>query len=268
MPRKRTNRRREVSKKQFRLSMPTLPSIDWGPVFNGVLILGAVGCVYVGTMWLMDQPINAVRIDGHFERVTPVQIEAAMSPYLDRGFLSVSLSRVQESIEALPWVERASIRRSWPATLSVTVTEERAAARWGEQGLLNVYGELFVEDASHIPAELPHLNGPKGTELQVSQHFFELDRQLQQRGLTAASLSFDQRGSWLLGVSNGMQIRFGTVDIARRTVRFFAALDQVPASTADRIDYIDMRYTNGFAIGWKPVDKTRLAGTGESRPNA
>jgi len=160
------------------------------------------------------------------------------------------------------------VRRSWPSALMVTVTEERAAARWQKNGLLNVYGELFVEDASHVPAELPHLSGPAGSELKVARLFFDLDKQLEQRGLTAAALAVDERGSWELGLNNGMQVRFGADAVEVRIERFFMALDSALVSVADEVDYIDMRYTNGFAIGWKPGSKVKLAEQGEIDPHA
>jgi len=175
---------------------------------------------------------------------------------------------VQRAVAELPWIESASVRRSWPSTLSVTVAEERAAARWGKAGLLNVYGELFVAKTSHIPAELPRLNGPAGFELEVARRFFELDKRLMQRGLTATSLKRDGRGSWQLGLSNGMQVRFGAISIDSRIERFFDALDGVLAPVAEKVNYVDMRYTNGFAIGWKPVEKVKLADLGESDSHA
>jgi hypothetical protein len=61
-----------------------------------------------------------------------------------------------ERSKRLPWVEHARIQRRWPNSLHVTVIEQTAAARWGESGLLNTRGELFVKSATHVPAELPH----------------------------------------------------------------------------------------------------------------
>jgi cell division protein FtsQ len=264
---KRANRRKTPKRPRREIRLPEI-NINWNRIGNGVLLLFVLVGVYSGTIWVMDQPINAVRIEGRFERVSAMQIESAMTPYLNGGFLSVDLPRVQQAIADLPWVQRASVRRSWPSTLSVTVEEERAAARWGKAGLLNVYGELFVAETSHIPAELPRLSGPEGTELTVARRFFELDTQLEQRGLTAVSLSIDARGSWKLRLSNGMQVRFGAVALEGRTARFFEALDGLLVPVADKVDYIDMRYTNGFAIGWKQIAGIKLAELTETGPHA
>jgi cell division protein FtsQ len=265
MPRKRSNRRK--SSKPVKRSFQ-FPEVNWSRLGNGLLLL-LVGIVaWSGASWVLERPINSVRIDGHFERVSAMQVEAAITPYLGNGFLATDLGMLQESIAALPWVQDASVRRSWPSTLSVIITEEQAAARWGEDGLLNVYGELFVEHATHIPAELPRLSGPAGAELQVANRFFELDTLLKQRGLNATALAMDERGAWELQLSNGMDVRFGAVALKARTTRFFEAFDQVLAPVANKVGYVDMRYTNGFSVGWKPAGRMKLADTGETDPHA
>lgn len=268
MPRKRVNRRKPQSRTRRKVTLPRLPKIKRGLIANFFILGGVLGATYFGTLWLVDRSINAVRIEGSFEHVSAVQVEAAMAPYLDQGFLSLNLNTVQNAIVALPWVEEASIRRSWPAALNVALVEERAAARWNEQGLLNVRGELFVSLASHIPAELPRLNGPAGSELGVAKRFFAMEAELEQRGLMAVELTLDERGSWVLGLSNGMQVRFGAVSVDERAGRFFRAFDRMLQPLTEQINYVDMRYTNGFAIGWKSPAKTRLADNGETRPNA
>jgi len=267
MRRKAATRRKSAPKPRRQIRWPTLPDMNWGLLANVCLLAVFSVMTYFGTLWLMDRPINSVRIEGRFERVTAVQVEGALTPYLDDGFLSLNIGEVQRAVARLPWVERASIRRSWPAALNVTVTEQRAAARWGNNGLLNVYGELFVREAKHVPAELPRLNGPDGTALQVAKLYFDLDARLQQRGLKAVELSLDARGSWELELSNGVQVRLGADDVDNRAARFFVALDGVLESLSGTIDYVDMRYTNGFAIGWKAGSEMRMAELGEATSN-
>ncbi|MGI9307655.1 MAG: cell division protein FtsQ/DivIB [Gammaproteobacteria bacterium] len=264
MPRKRVNRRKQAKqpKRNFRL-----PTVDWNRLFNGALLFAVGVGIWTATTWLLAQPINSVRIDGPFERVSALQIEAAVTPYLEDGFLATNLGELRQIIVDLPWVQDVTVRRSWPSTVSIKIIEEQAAACWSGRGLLNVYGELFVTDATHIPVELPQLSGPPGTELQVSRRFFDINSRLEQRGLNAVGLTVDERGSWTLSLSNGMEVRFGSIAIESRTARFFLALDQVLTPLADKVDYIDMRYTNGFAIGWKPVGRMKLADSGETDPH-
>jgi len=268
MPRKRANRRilrKPKLRPQFKIK---LPDINWGRVGNVFgLVLLLVGS-YNGTLWLMDRPIEMVRVEGAFARVSSPQVEAAMRGYLDQGFLAVDIKKLQAEIARLPWVKSATVRRSWPDSLQVVVTEEQVAARWGKSGLVNTSGELFVEDATHIPAELPRLYGPEGSSQQVAAQFFELRTRLEEVGLAAVALKQDARGAWELEMSNGMRVRFGTMNLDDRIDRFFVALEKILTPVADQIDYVDMRYTNGFAIGWKAQGETKLADLRENDPHA
>ncbi len=247
MPAKRSNRRKPV-KQQRRF---TMPSINWRALASVVLLTGVLGVAYQGTIWVMDQPIEAVQIEGTFQRVPAVRIEAALAGYLDQGFLTLNLREVRDSLLALPWVAGATLQREFPGVLKVRIVEEQAAARWGKSGLLNTKGELFVEDATHLPAELPRLNGPKGSEKLVAQRYFELEQRLEQRGLSITILSLNDRGAWAMRLSSGFDVRLGSTGIDDRTERFFRALDQILTEQSDKVAYIDMRYTNGFAVGWK-----------------
>ena len=246
MPVKRSNRRSAVARKRF-----SLPTINWRALLSGLVACVALAGVYQGTIWLLDQPIEAVQIHGTFQRVPSVRIEAALEGYLDEGFLSVNLRDVQSRLTEIPWVAKVSIRRQWPGVLDVTVIEEKAAARWGKAGLLNTRGELFIEEATHLPVELARLEGPVGSEKLVAQRYFDLQQRLEQRGLSITILSLNDRGAWAMRLSGGFDVRLGSTGIDDRADRFFRALDQILAEQSDKVAYIDMRYTNGFAIGWK-----------------
>jgi cell division protein FtsQ len=132
-----------------------------------VAVVGAMGLL----VWILDRPIRVISMDGSFQRVTPGQIEKAVAPFTQAGFLSADLERIQRAVEAVPWVDHARVQRRFPNSLHVTVVEETAAARWGESGLLNTRGELFVREATHVPAELPRLSGPDGTQALVAQRY-------------------------------------------------------------------------------------------------
>jgi cell division protein FtsQ len=148
-------------------------------------------------------------------------------------------------------VATARVSRQWPDTLDVTVTEETPAARWGADGLLNPQGRLFVRHTSHIPAELPRLNGPEGSEADVAARYIAVQEQLLERGLAVEAVELDGRGAWTVILSNGIGVRLGSQDVEARLTRFYEALDTVVTPVATDVQFVDMRYTNGFSIGWK-----------------
>ena len=165
--------------------------------------------------------------------------------------MSADLDAIQRAVEALPWVEHARIQRRWPNSLHVTVIEQTAAARWGESGLLNTRGELFVRSAAHVPAELPRLSGPEGTESQVAQRYLAIQGRMLEAGMRIAALRLDERGAWEMDLDSGVTVRLGRRDVDERIDRFIRTASQVISHRLNEITYVDMRYSNGFAIGWR-----------------
>lgn len=262
MLRRRNRRKAQRPKRQWQL-----PAVDWRRVILGVASSIVVAAVYVSTVWLMNRPIEEVVIRGAFERVSAMQLQEALAGHVRTGFLSANLDQIRREATDIPWVATARVRRVWPGTVEVTVAEEQPAACWGERGLLNMEGELFVTDSSHIPAELPRLHGPAGSERQVARQYFLIEQRLEQRGLAAVALDLDARGAWTLQLNNGVQVRLGARDIDQRLERFFVALDQAVTMQVEQVEYVDMRYTNGFAIGWKGARAAGSAAGKESDPN-
>jgi cell division protein FtsQ len=211
------------------------------------VIVGGVAAV----IWALDRPVRVISMDGSFQRVSPGQIEKAVAPFSQSGFMSADLDAIQRAVEALPWVEHARIQRRWPNSLHVTVVEQTAAARWGDLGLLNTRGELFVREATHVPAELPRLSGPEGTESQVAQRYLAVQGRMLEAGMRIAALRLDERGAWEMDLDSGVTVRLGRREVDERIDRFIHTASQVIAHRLNEITYVDMRYSNGFAIGWR-----------------
>jgi len=211
----------------------------------------AVLGVVTGLLVMMNHPVERVRVEGTFQRVRADDIERVVREGLRGGFVTANLGGLRAGIEALPWVDRARLRRQWPSGLVVEVTEQVAAARWGEDGLLNARGELFVVGVKHPPAELPLLTGPAGSEWQVAQRFFAVQSRLGERNLRIASMRLDARGAWSLELADGVEVRFGRRQVDERIQRFLDVAAGVVQPRAADIRYVDMRYSNGFSVGWR-----------------
>ncbi len=241
----------------------------WGiqpvDIFRGLGIGVFVVITAMVAFSLMDKPLSTITIDAPFERVSALAVEARLKPNLSGGFLSTDLGHLREQVETLAWVDRVRIRRAWPDGLQITLTEQIAAARWGEHGLLNTRGELFVAQARHVPAELPRLSGPDGTEWQVSQRYLDYRRQLLAVGFDLSELVLDARGAWRARLSNGIGVRLGRSNPDARMARFVRDFSPLLEGSSERVQYVDMRYSNGFAVGWRkvaPVEQAPPAQTG------
>jgi len=248
MKQSKTNRRR-VAKKPRELPKIT---INWKAVLAPPFALAALAGTFLSAQVLLDHPVQQLEIEGRFQRVMPIQVEAALAPGLDRGFLSSDLGELQRRVEALDWVETAKVTRAWPDKLKVRVTEHQAAARWGDTGLLNTRGELFAGDTRHAFPELPRLAGPPGSERDVASRYLALRGRLAEANLALEALIMDERGAWRIDLESGQQIRLGRRDVDERLNRFFQVVAPVLAAEFDRVSHVDLRYTNGFSVGWLP----------------
>ena len=125
------------------------------------------------------------------------------------------------------------------------------AAIWGERGLLNIHGELFVKNARHVPAELPRLSGPEDRSADVAKRYMAVRERLIPVGLDVRRMHLDPRGAWQMTLANGVEIRLGRRDVQDRIDLLLDIVAAIITGRAADIDYVDMRYSNGFTIGWK-----------------
>ena len=225
--------------------------IPWRAIALGGIAILTVGAAGMGVGRLLDRPV-ALEVLGSGQRVSEMEVLAVLAPFNGAGFLAVDLDAVRAAAESLPWVDRARVQRDFPAQLRVTITEQVAAARWGEQGLLNTRGELFATESRFGLPELPGLSGPEGSEWRVAQRYLEVHRLITPLAFDVRSLRLGARGSWDLTLSTGLQIRLGRRDTEIRLLRLANVVAPRIQDLQARVEYIDLRYSNGFVIGWKP----------------
>jgi len=254
MTRKQARRR-----KQKKTTKSRMPKIRLAHVVAPVLAFAAIVATYLVSASMLDRPIRSIEINGPFQRVTALQIEEAISGELEDGFVSADLGEIQNRIVALPWIDQAMVARRWPSRLRINLTEQVPAAIWGDRGLLNVRGELFVADAKHIPAELPRLSGPEGRSADVAQRYLNVRERLIPVGLDVRRVHLDARGAWDMTLQNGVEVRLGRRDVDARTDLFLDIVADIITGRATDIDYVDMRYSNGFTIGWNNGARTPVA---------
>jgi len=227
--------------------------------FMILLLLGYTGILVMDPETL---PIRNVGVSGEFTHLSPPALQDRVSKVVRGGFFNVNVEMIQEALLQEPWIRDVSVKRVWPDRITVTITEQTAIARWGIDGLVNPEAEVFYPDISSFPANLPVLTGPENTSRYLLDNFEQIQAILPP-GISLQQLSLSDRRSWELQLDAGPVIRLGKTGIIARMQRFLAYLPADGFGGMEHIQYIDMRYTNGFALLRKPENKIDVEGIQE-----
>ena len=203
--------------------------------------------------WAARQPAFSLRhvvVEGALKRVDPAHLEAVVREELRGTFFTLRLPEARASLRRVPWVKAIALRRVWPDTLLIDVVEHQPLARWTDGALVDTDGELFTADFS---GELPQLAGPEGTAGLVAARFYDYGAALGARSVAISELRLSTRGGWRLRTAGGapLTIEMGRNEPAERLARFIGYYGRTVgalARTGARVDYVDLRYGNGFAV--------------------
>ncbi len=234
--------------------------------------LALMGILAWSVATLMDPatlPIDTVRVEGGFRHVSKARIREVVGPETLKGFFSTDVAGIRDAVLQLPWVHRVSVRRIWPGTVEIRIAEQRALATWAEDGLVNAEGEVFRPAPGSRPAGLPVFRGPPGSAGELLKGHRAMTRVLNAAGLKIARLKMDERRAWSIELGNGMVLALGRRHGVARLRRFVTAYRTALAKRTTEVEYVDLRYTNGFAVRWaERADSSTARSQGEKSIDA
>jgi cell division protein FtsQ len=196
-------------------------------------------------------PIHSVKIAGTYSHIDQEKLRATILPFIRKGFLVIDTASLQDRIQQLPWVYSANVHRVWPDILMIGLVEQQPIARYNDNALLNKYGEVFNIDPASMPTNLPLFIAPPGQQVLLWQTYQKLSALIAPLDLKINILGLDARQSWRLQLSNGIVLLLGKLAPEQRLARFVAAYPQVVGTRSAAINYVDLRYTHGMAVGFK-----------------
>jgi len=216
--------------------------LGWFSLFAIVMLLSFLA---------LNRPIDSINVSGDLKRVSRKSVENNTKNILTKGFLSFNATEVKKKLETMDWVQSVEIARVWPNRIDIRIMEESLIGVWNNDLILNSSGKLYVVDQRSVPGDIPQLNGPNGSERDVMNLFIKIDSFLTGRGLYLEAITLDARGSWSFTIKPKIEIKLGKTEINQKLERFFLALDQSLLAKIHKVSYIDLRYSEGFAVSWK-----------------
>ena len=196
----------------------------------------------------INRPITKIHIDNRWQQISESEIRQMIAGYMHVGFFQFDVLGVKEALELHAWVEKVSVKRVWPDSLSLTLTERVAIARWGGGKLLDQHGEIFQPENAAKYTSLPFLAGPLDHQGKVMEQYRQINQLLFPSGLRLSGLTLSPRGSWELTLNDSIQVVVGIEKIPERLQRFVDFYESQPVEDTASISSVDLRYDNGMAI--------------------
>jgi cell division protein FtsQ len=219
---------------------------------------------------LIDQenlPVNSVVISGEMPYTKQEEVLTAMNTINLGNFFQVDVNEIQSKVSALPWVYSVSVRKQWPNEVKIYVVDQTPIALWNGDFLLNQFGKAFQADNRILTHPLPHFFGPEGSELLALENYNNLNDLLEYRDLSIDELVLSERFSWQLTLNDGVMLNLGREERVKRVQRFMDVYPLIKTHLEHQskqknndkkhlkqaVDYIDLRYDTGLAVGWKSL---------------
>ncbi|WP_028023089.1 cell division protein FtsQ/DivIB [Enterovibrio calviensis] len=243
--------------------IPAQPSMlreHWGGLVFLVFVILAILWLLLRVLnWMGDEkqlPLSQIVVQGELIHLSSVEVRNAVlqiGPL--QSFMLQDVDDIHGAISALPWVANVAVRKQWPDTLKVDVTEYIPQAVWNGSQLLDVGGIAFSASPDDVKEKgLVSLHGPEGSEKEVLDAWREMRDILQPTQLNIAALALNERRSWRIVTQDGIRIELGRESRQERLHRFVDVFDDMNSTGRD-IQYVDLRYDTGAAVGWKAPEQ-------------
>ncbi len=217
----------------------------------GVIAGNHVNSIIGGLSSAAGLAVDAVRITGQSETAEMDIIRALQLP--DHGsILFFDAEAARERIETLAWVETATIRKVYPSTLDIQVTEREPYALWQNEGqvvLIDEDGRVISDYVAARFSRLPLVVGEGAPQeapelLALLAEFPSLQEQV--RGATLVS-----GRRWNLTLRNGMTVMLPEDDLLPAVIQL-VSLDQGQQLFARDIQEIDLRMADRMTVQLAP----------------
>jgi len=253
--------KRGATRKPVRKERQPVPWQQW--LRHSMIAVVLIAVVSGGVYLHQDDtlPILHVSVEGDFVYANKEELVKAVTPFVKGSFVNVDVDSIRQAGEALPWVKQVQVRRVWPDSLHLIVDEQIAVAKWGDESLVNELGEIFQPPKSSMPENLVRLEGLKGSSEVMTKRFLIIQKQMSALGLETEQVTMDQRRAWTIYFDNKIQLILGRADSEQRLQRFVKVFKAGLQRFETDISVVDMRYTNGLSVVWKPGQKPNFIGT-------
>jgi cell division protein FtsQ len=207
--------------------------------------------------------ISKITLSGDAAHVDRVSLRQSVIEMIDGNYFSLDANKITKALHALPWVEKARLRRQWPDTLMIDIEEYQPIALWGKDRWLTTTGKLVALPLPENIA-LPQLNGPPDEVDQVWPKYQKWASLFARNGLRLRNLSLSRQHLYTLDIeyntrhensAKGFKMILSESNADSQLNAFLESRRQALIEYPGLIKTVDLRYPSGFSISLYEPDQ-------------
>ncbi|MGN7070366.1 cell division protein FtsQ/DivIB, partial [Neisseria sp. P0001.S004] len=175
-----------------------------GRLTRRLLVLMTFLLIGSGIAWLYNSkyfPVKQIAIQGKLKYASSKELQTVAREHIRGNMFRADIDSAQAAFQELPWIDSAMVRRRFPETVEIILTERVPVAHWRAGGLVDSKGNVF---AASLKQGLPIFEGQQGTGKDMVKHYADFSGILSPLKLTIKELIYTPRSAWLLVLNNGI----------------------------------------------------------------
>ena len=229
-----------------------------------LLSLAALGLLGADQLYRPDTfKIDQLKIIGQFRYIDPVDIENAVLGKAKGNFFSLDLDGIKTIAEGIAWVESVDVRREWPSTLVLSVSEHKPAMRWKDGKWVSTAGAIIELPKSITAKHVVELNGADSQAKRILMQATQWRKELIKHGLEVRAVDLSESEAWTItlfyqGHDAEFDLHLGHEQVAQRLQRFEFLFNKQFKFSERPLRRVDARYPDGLAVELVESDLSQI----------
>lgn len=235
------------------MTTTTRPAIKlWQVIVFGLLCVLALG--FLAVRWLNNAEMRPVAVNPEgLSDIEVAVIEKSIEPIGGVQFFSADLASIHQAVSELSWVESARVYRDWNQGVTVSVVPRVAVANFGSEQMLDANGVVFTPANPKAVSnpKLIYVHGRSSESEQIMRQVRQINTWFTPLNMRVRDLILTPRKTWVIVFDNGIRAVVDHEDTEQKLYNLSIQLSSALAKDLNKIQSVDLRYKNGFAIAYK-----------------
>lgn len=200
-------------------------------------------------------PTRAVQVNGKLVHVTKKEVADVIGLVAgNENIATLDLNKVHNALLQIAWVDKVYVQKQLPDTIIVNIKEHVASALWCKDGLYDaVAKKVFYPDMQSFTQSLVRLSATHDNLApEVYNYAVSFVPLLRSANLQMIAVDLDSIRTLRLTLSNKVVLVLGRDDdngLVLKRLNNFLAVYKAGKFNFNNVDYVDLRYDVGFAVG-------------------